>query len=244
MRHQLKPTSFAERQSRSLEKQALILDFLAGGEQWTLTPLAARVMGVSPRAAARTLALLEREGALKRDELQVPTPGGYVKSTIWGVSGHGQALADRWDCAEYTRGQISPGFAMHHIQSQQARLAAQAAGWRDWQPGKALYDKGFKKIPDALVTSPDGLRVAVEIERSVKTPKRYAEGMAGAIIDIRQKKFDVVHYISPDSKQHLIERAQAKVTILHFKGEVIPTPVEEKHRRRFRFFSLDAWPPK
>lgn len=244
MRHQLKPISYADQQARSLEKQTLILDFLAGGEQWTLTPLAARVMGVSPRAAARTLALLEREGAVKRDELQVPTPGGYVKSTIWGVSGHGQAIADRWDCAEYTRGQISPGFAMHHIQSQQVHLAALAAGWRDWQPGKALYDKGFKKIPDAVGTAPNGQRVAVEIERNVKSPKRYAESMVAAISDIRQRRFDVVHYISPDGKQALIKRAQAKVTVLHFKGEVIPTPVEAKHRLRFLFFPLDAWPPK
>ena len=243
MRHQLKPMRFTEQQNRLLEKQVKILDFLAG-EQWSTIAVIAEVLGVGEDSAANALKLLEREGAVIREPLVITDDHRLIKINLFGITGHGQALAERWSVQEFQRGQVSPFFAMHHLATQQARLAAEAAGWRDWRAGKSLYGKGFKKVPDAIVISPAGQRVAVEIERNIKTPKRYAEGMAAAIQDIRAKRFDVVHYISPSGQQALIERAHAKVTILRFKGEVIPTPVEEKHRLRFKFFDLAAWPPK
>ena len=243
MRHVLTPTSYQDQQQRRSDKLSATLDFLAG-EQWSTLDMLADMLSVSRRNAGRVVAALEREGAVVADPLVITDARRLIKINILGITGHGQALAGRWDVQEYQRGQVSPHFAMHHLATQQARLAAEAAGWRDWAAGKSLYGKGFKKVPDALVTSPAGQRIAIEIERNVKSPKRYAEAMVAAISDIRQKRFDVVHYISPAGQQALIERAQAKVTVLHFKGEVIPTVVEQKHRLRFLFFSLDAWPPK
>lgn len=229
--------SFAEKQSRAAEKRQAILAFLARGETYTILTIAAKVMGCSERSALRTLDGLSRDGALKTEALFVQSR----KIRIFGVTAHGLALAGESDGSYFEVGRTNPSYVPHHIKTQRARLAAEAAGWKSWQPGKTLHKLGLLKVPDALAVKPDGSKIAVEIERHIKTKKRYEQVVSFHLQEISKKSWAEVHYLTQPELITPLQNIFQKIETIPVKGERVT--LEQKHRERFKFFSLAEWPP-
>lgn len=234
--NQLPRMTYAERQARNEAKRLLILRFLASGEVYTSVPIAALVMACSTSSAERTLAGLVRDGAVK-------TEAHFVQSRklkIYGATPHGLALAGEFENQPFELGRVNSAYISHHLQTQMARMNAEAAGWADWKPGKVLHRLGLKKVPDALVVSPAGKRVAIELERHVKTQKRYAEIISSHLQSITKEHWDEVHYLCPSELVLPLKKVFQKIETIPVFGE--RHNLEEKHRARFRFAALSDWP--
>lgn len=80
----------------------------------------------------------------------------------------------------------------HDLQLQKIRLKLEADGYSNfqssWQLTKILRKRQEKapKIPDYTCIDPDGNKIAIEYERTIKTTKRYRE-IIGQYMDIRDR---------------------------------------------------------
>lgn len=232
--------SHAERMARAADKRTALLDFLASGEVWTVVDVAADVIGTSRRRALDTLAAMERDALIASDPIQV----GGRQTTLYGITPHGCAVADRFDCPHFEKSRTNPSWVEHRVAGQRMRLAAEAAGWKNWLPERALRVRaaaeGWKKIPDAVGTNPAGEVVAVEVENHCKTPKRYAELFLAYIQDMKAERFYRVAFICPPGVEVLVAKSMARVTHVKLSGELVA--ITDKHRARFGYFNFNNWP--
>lgn len=227
----------AEIDARSSAKRKQVLDFLASGEVCSSTDVIGLLLGCSRPRAVATLGSLERDHALKSEFLLV----GGRRVRLWGITAHGLALADRVDGAAFELGKSNPSYVPHRLDCQRLRLAAEAAGWRDWIPERVLRGRNMRKVPDAISLDPAGHRVAVEVERHCKTPKRYAELMVAYLLEIKAGEVREVHFVCPAGVAALVRKCMARIVEVRHAGQRIP--VEDAHRARFNYFDFSEWPP-
>lgn len=227
----------AERQQRRCEKQAVLLEFLASGEVWTVLPVAAELLQTSQRNALRLLQSMVQAQMLKVD-------GGVCKFTrqkLYGITDHGLMLASlESPCKAFALGRTNPMFIQHHVQSQLARIQAERAGWSGWTPGKALYidnSKRLKKLPDSIATRPDGRRAAIEIERFVKSPKRLQDIVATHLQQILAGHYQVVYYLTPHPQSQ--QKAFDKIASILIDGQKVQ--LTDNHRSRFKVINTNNW---
>lgn len=236
MRNQLPVMTHLQRQARAMAKRQLLLQFLASGEVYTNTDIAAKIMRVSQRSAQRTLAALVLCGSLKFESHLVTSR----KTFIYGITPHGLALCNKFDMPFFQLGKTNSSYITHHLQTQQARLAAESCGWTDWRPGKILYNQNLPKVPDAIATSPHGVRVAIENERHIKTCKNYETVISGHLKSMTKKLWSEVHYLTPRGLAERVQRAFQHVQSVPVNGDRVQ--LEQIHRDRFKFYELQNWP--
>ncbi len=232
--------SHAERMTRAQDKRSALLSFLASGEVWTTPEIAAQVVGCSRRRALDALAAMERDALIASDTVSV----AGRQTTLYGITPHGCAAADAFDTPHFEKGRTNPSWVEHRVAGQRMRLAAEAAGWTNWLPERALRVRaaaeGWKKIPDAVGTNPAGEVVAIEIERHCKTPKRYAELWLAYIQDMKAGRFRRVAFVCPPGVEALVAKSMARVTHVKLAGELVE--ITDKHRARFSYFNFNNWP--
>lgn len=230
--------SFSERQSRAEQKRRTLLRFLRD-EVWSSLSTLAVLTKLSEAAMFKTLCQLERDGYLLRHKVT------QLRLSLWGITPKGLLFA--WDVDEimeprphFEPSKLAVVTIQHYLDTQRARLAAEAAGWSQWTPGNRL-PKNIKKRPDAVATAPNGHRMAIEIERSIKTLKRYESIFSFYLQAIKRGELAMVHYVCPDAEfAPRLQRIFALITAVPVAGERIP--ITEKHRARFPVFALKNWP--
>jgi len=228
--------SYLEKHARAEAKRELVLQFLASGEVFSTVAILSRVISASPSSTTRTLDYLMRAGSLKSEMHVIQCRHCY----IYGITPHGLGLVGKFDVRHFELGKTNTAYIPHHVATQMARLNAEDEGWKDWQPGKALYGQSLEKVPDALATDPVMKRVAIEIERHIKTPKRYGEIISAHLQAITQKRWAEVYYLCPHGLHQKVEAAFAHIDSVFVKGERVP--LQKKHRDCFKFFALNSWP--
>ena len=234
----------ADRRARSAQKVGAVLRFLRQ-EIWSSQDILGGVMGVESRTAAhKNLARMEDEGLLRRHKVE-GLGGGAI--TLWGITSHGQALA--FDPATEAPAAVEQLLrtprvgARHRAGLQRLRMQGERAGWRDWTNGDRLPEllKGGKR-PDAMATSPAGLKTAIEIERTIKTPKRYEQILASYLMALKSEQVHQVVWLSPTDDLALRLRAIVlgirSVTIQKQRFAVDP----QKHHGRLSFLGYRQWP--
>jgi hypothetical protein len=177
------------------------MGFLASGEIYTTLAIAAELLQTTERTALRLLKTLIAEKILRADLKAVP----FSNLKIYGITEHGIGITESAHprCREFRIGATNPNYLAHHLEGQHIRIILERAGWTDYVPGKLLYVDNIqrlKKLPDALVTRPDGRRVAVEIERFVKSQKRMAGIIGAHLHQILAGHYDIVYYSLPSSR--------------------------------------------
>jgi len=239
MRAPLPVMTHAQRTARAQAKAEILLKFLGSGEVYTTADIASSLLQIDRSRAAACLKSLEQAGALKSEAHEVRAR----VTKLFGITPHGLALAGCFDNPHFELGRTNPSWITHRLATQRMRIAAEAAGWTDWTPERAILNQGLKlkKVPDAAATDPAGRRVAVEIERHCKTPKRYSEIIVAYLLEIKAGRYQEVHYVCPTGTEKLIEKSFSRIESVKFNGEVVK--LEAKHRARFKFFSFDTWPP-
>lgn len=233
----LPPMTPAQRMARAQEKQDTLLRFLGSGEVYTTAQIAAQIWGIDRSSASAGLRSLEKRGLLVGETHDVRAQD----VRIFGITPGGIAIADQYGNPFHQLGRTNGAQIEHRIAGQRMRLKAEAEGWTDWTPERVIrLTPGLKKVPDAAATSPTGQRIAVEIERSIKTPKRYAEIIVAYLLEIKAGRYTEVHYVSPPGVDKLVRGTFERIDSVKFNGEIVK--LEAKHRARFKFFSFDNWP--
>ncbi len=230
--------SYQQRCARAQSKREVVFHFLRD-ETWSNLTNLAGVLGLSEPAAFKTLQQLERDGYLLRYKVI------ELRLSLWGITPQGLAFA--WGDDEIM--QIRPYFdpsklsvmtIAHYLDIQRARLIAEVAGWTNWIPGNRL-PKDIKKRPDAVATNPEGQTIAIELERRIKTLKRYEAIFAIYLQMMKRDEYAKVHYVCPDASfAPRLLRMFELIKAVPVAGERVT--ITEKHRARFLVYALDNWP--
>jgi hypothetical protein len=233
-----------DRQKRCDEKRDLVLRFLRH-EVWSSQSILGAVMKVQSRAAAhKNLQRMELDGLVRRHTIE-GLGGGRV--TLWGITPHGQAMAftpglDEPISAYFEPSKVAEITIKHGLDMQLLRVQAEQHGWREWLNGDRLGKllKGGKR-PDAMALNPAGLKTAIEIERTIKTTKRYEQILASYLMALKAEQVQQVIWLSPT--EDMANRLRAivfgipSVTIQRQRFTVDP----ERHHQRLYFMSYGDW---
>lgn len=230
--------SHSERLEKSRQNNANILTFLFN-ETWSSAPILGRVINLTTSGTYKKLNKLVQKGLLKRHYIR------ELGMSIWGITKEG--LLEAWECGApvvnrsvFEPSKISPFFIHHHLDLQNARLNAEARSWQEWKPDK-LLSKGLKKRPDAVSLNSQRQRIAIELERTIKTLKRYETIWALFLMDIKNGLYDYIHYVVPDEKmKRALERIFSLIQSVPVNGQRIK--IENKHRLKFEIHLLEDWP--
>jgi len=231
--------SYSDRCQRSKIKQEKLLKFLRD-ETWSNAENLAHLLSISHTAIYKTL---KRMGKLEYIKFYyIPE----LRFNIWGITPLGllyswsehETMEDRY---VFEPSKVKPAFVMHHLDLQKARLQAEKAGWENWIPGN-LLGKSLAKRPDAVVTDTSKQKnIAVELERTIKTKKRYQVIFSTYLQAIKQGEYNSVHYVCPDRvfSTRLIRMFQL-IKSVPVGGEHVV--INDKHRARFQVYFLEQWP--
>jgi hypothetical protein len=233
--------SFVERRERQLAKQERVMEFLVQ-EVWTSFGILRTLLGLSAPATLKTLNALERIQLIRRHRVV------ELRMSLWGITpqgivmtAYGDGCTKPWVTSQYFEpSKLKLLGIPHKLAIQEARLCAERARWGEWTPGFRLPHE-FPVRPDARVLDPAGRKIAVEIERTVKTQKRYAAIFANYLQQIKAGEFDLVHYVCPDAElAPRLARLFGDIKAVPVWNERVP--LQERHRARFQVFPLQTWP--
>lgn len=244
---------YQQRMDRHRDKRQIALRMLRD-EIWTSVSVLATALDVSHSSAHRLVKAMSQDGLMSTETFTIRGERGVRDVLLVGITHHG--LAHAWDMNEAVehRGAWEPSkinalFVPHTLEVQEARIAAERLGWTDWVSGRLLANKGMAKVPDALVISTEGTRVAVELERHIKSMKRYEAVLGAYIADMKQgpEVIGRVDYLCPTADMSArLARTLGLVKHLRFEGNgKEPARVgalAQEHLDRFRFFGVREWP--
>lgn len=206
------------------------------------------LLGYSRRTLQATLAKMERDGLIKGALIEV----SYARPVkLWGLTHHG--LHHAFDPGEplgpravFDPKKVAASRLAHDLDVQLVHVRAQVAGWKAWKPAALLAEplvaKGLN-IPDAVAITATGETVALEIERTLKSARRYQEILVSYLQGRKLGLWQRVLYLSPDPVTAArIERAFRSIKTARFQGESFT--VQPAHLAPFAFMSFDAlFPP-
>ncbi len=212
-----------ERKERAQAKRQALLRFLRD-EIYTVPEVAGRVLGICERGTRSTVAKLEKEGLVIRHSIKLLPQLPPV--VLIGITESGQAAAfdphsgeqPVWKAFEPHK--INLVYLTHTLELQRLRLQALSSGRVSrWLPGDRLGAgiKGIKR-PDAVLLTSGGVRVAVEVERTLKNKKRYHSVLQNHLKAIQQNKWDRVIWACPNND--IMRRVQAAIESVHKSGKL------------------------
>lgn len=232
------------RKKRKDEKQLLVLRFLRQ-VLWSSQEILQVVMNLQSRQAAhKSLVQMELAGLVKAHLFYAL--GGKLK--LWGITANGQTMAFNLKSEtpysvyfEPTR--ISEQLIRHQLDLQKLRIKAELVGWQDWQDGDRLgaLSKSTKR-PDAIALNDNGVKVAVECERTFKTVKRYEQILLSYLLLIKNNTISEVVWVSPS--QDIAKRLEVLVKSikkLKLAGQIVQID-PAKHHKNLYFCSYEDWP--
>ncbi len=203
-------------------------------------PVLCQVLGIQRNAVHKTLASMEREG-LVRSEL---VSRGFASLKLISLTPHGAAMAvDPADVGPgafryHEPGRVAESTLAHGIDCQLVRLALERAGWQGWksdlQNHRDVAGNLLLKAPDAIATDPEGSVVAIEVERTIKSKKRYETIISQYLQMVRTGTLSRVFYIS------FVPGVAARLEAIFNSIEAVPVKsqrvvLRDDHRTVFSF---------
>jgi hypothetical protein len=226
----------AQRIARNEEKTRLVLRFLRD-ETWTHIDVLQNLLGIKTRSPVHTfLRKLEAQNLIRSDFLDV----AYGRDIqLWGITSNG--LAHSFDDDEqyqarptFSVKKVTQSTMQHKLDLQYVRVLCEKKGFLNWRDGSSLglRKSGFK-VPDALVDM-NGQTVALEVERTIKTAKRYADIIASHLRAARDGHWSKVIYLCPNEKvKKQLMKVFFSVKELKFEGQVFQ--LTDAHYQKFSF---------
>lgn len=240
-------SSKVERDRVRTEKERKILFFLLE-ERFSMTPVLAQLLKMTPNGTQRILNRMEAQEVIKAHTIDFELSAWSQK--IWGLTPKGLLLVnDKNESIKFFEvGRIKPITMMHSIALQRAKAIALGNGWGKWiSSSKMLQNANLShltwlQVPDAVAISPKGRKIAIELERTVKTPKRYVEILANYAEMLASNVVAEVIYICPGNIAKRLERLFHRIEKIIFREKAIPVP--EGLLKRFYFVTYYEWEMK
>lgn len=236
------PHSHAARMARRADKQRKILAFLRT-EIWTVPDVVGLVAGVrDPRTIESTLAGMVRDYLLVREECTLPS-GRRVNLT--GITMDGQAaisnllnkpLIDK----AHERGRAGLSQVDHRCDAQRLRIQLAQAGWSNWSYPDRVSVAEKSQVgahrADAIAVSPSGVTTAFEIERNLKTAKRYKGILSHHFSALARGDYSGVIYTSPSAvTAHAVCSLMTSINLVIVGGR--ETAVSPEMLSKFQFLT-------
>ena len=174
--------------------------------RWQLTTAAmiADLLGSSDRRHYRWLVSWERQGLIRRTPTQSPIAREIITLTPLGVSSLQAALAsiepdELLPRYQHDVSRLNLNHLTHSLAAQMAVLLLVRSGKIDRYASEQELTKASKKgvkQPDALLGNDQGLRVALEVELSPKSPRLLDQAIAANLALIERKEVSGIWYVS------------------------------------------------
>ena len=230
-----------QRAERMLQKQRLILRFLRA-EIWTDHKNLGELLKIMPASTNRTVNSLIKAELLRTN--RVALVGGHI--TLIGITHHGQALSTdpNEEVVEkvFEPNRVSKTYLRHSLDIQYLRIKAERSGWTGWiNADRVKKWQESQGRPDAFAMDAAGRRIAVECERTIKSPKRYIQILSTWLQSIRRGDVQRVVWVSPTAavRDHL-RKIITNITHVELGGKMVLIP-----RDRFQkldFLTYAEWP--
>ena len=233
-----------ERAARTAEKRQLLLRFLRTN-YYTTADIAGLLLGITSRQGVHTtLSAMERDDLLRREVVEANSR----RWTLWGITPHGQAMAfdpangEQPERKYFEAGRVGLSVLAHTLDLQRFSILAERAGWTDWQFGDQLEKwQAGQSRPDALLTAPGGVRIALECERTIKTVKRYEAILSDRLQAIKRGEFARCLWLCPTRDQ----ATRLKTIIVGIKNVAVGgtrAPILERHLASLSFAPYEEFP--
>jgi DNA-binding Lrp family transcriptional regulator len=240
-------SSKAERDSIKAAKEIKILSFLLA-ECYSTAKILAKILKITPNGVQRILRKMEVNELIKAHTVDFELGSWNLK--IWGLTPTGALLAtpENEEVNFFEVGRVKPITMTHSLALQRVKVLALSQGWSEWKSSSKMLQSAnlsrstWLQVPDAVAMSPKGRKIAIELERTVKTPKRYVEILANYAEMLSSDVIAEVIYICPENIAKRLERLFHRIEKIIFRGKAIPVP--EGLLKRFYFVTYDEWEVK
>ncbi|MDR7656486.1 replication-relaxation family protein [Acinetobacter junii] len=220
-------------EARRAEKEKIILNFLKD-ERFSTARHIAVLLKTKRTATFETVKRMEKKGLLLQAKVE--------DQSLWGLTPQGAFLADG---RHFDPKRISAITIRHDLAVQKAKVEAMAMGWSGFLAERTLRQMAVKErttwlqVPDAFAVSPKGRKVALEVERTVKTPKRYTVIFDSYCQMLADKTIQEVIYICTEDIKDRLERLFLKIETMTVDGK--RHAFSESFRARFHFVTCEKW---
>ena len=218
---------------RRAEKEKIILNLLKD-ERFSTARHIAVLLKTKRTATFETVKRMEKKGLLLQAKVE--------DQSLWGLTPQGAFLADG---RHFDPKRISAITIRHDLAVQKAKVEAMAMGWSGFLAERTLRQMAVKErttwlqVPDAFAMSPRGRKVALEVERTVKTPKRYTVIFDSYCQMLADKTIQEVIYICTEDIKDRLERLFLKIETMTVDGK--RHAFSESFRARFHFVTCEKW---
>lgn len=239
-----------EQRKRTAEKDAMIMSFLAD-EVYSTTDVLSKHMKLDRTVVYRALRRLEKKGFVKLHQIifELAQTG---KQTIWGITNAGAIfVSDDVDPPYFEPSKVSITTISHNLMIQKARINAQKHGFENWVSSRELkriaHNNRIRwlQIPDA-VAEKDGEKYAFEIEKTIKTARRYRAVMSNYVQmflssrnDEQKKTVDRVIYLCIPTFDRKLEKIFNSFETVSIGGKDIQ--LNDNAKARFQFKDVTEW---
>jgi len=232
--------SHDERKKKIKDKRDIILGFMRD-ETYTIGLVLMELLGFKNiQNVNSTLKKMEKDNLVKRASIDV-TYGRPI--TLWGITETGIHYAFGLDepfqpRPSFSPSKVKPITLQHRIDLQLVHVRAINAGWTDWIPGHLMGKRvAGMKLPDAVAINPRGEKIAIELERTCKSRKRYAEILVSHLMEKKVGQWQKIYYLCPtEDFAARVRRAYFAVETAKHKGTTFT--VKDEHRAPFYFYSF------
>jgi hypothetical protein len=165
---------------------------------------------------------------------------------LFGITNFG--LAYGWDVDEtpefrptFQPSKVSLTTLQHKFDIQMIHVNCIQSGWTEWRDGSQLGFRGKdQKIPDAVACSPANTRVAFEVEREIKSMKRYRTIVLSHLLNRKSGHWDSIIYLCPSLDMAFrLKRIFENFGAIDFNGKKIT--LTEAHLKPFKFMGYEEF---
>ncbi len=224
-------------EARRAEKEKIILNFLKD-ECFSTARLIGMLLSTKRTATFETVKRMEKNGLLIQGQVD--------DKRVWGLTPAGAFLADEdGKCRYFDPKRISAITLKHDLAVQRAKVEAMTMGWSDFLAERTLRQMAVKErttwlqVPDAFAESPRGRKVAFEVERTAKTPKRYKAIFDSYCQMLADRTIQEVVYICSEDICPRLERLFLKIETMTVNGKI--HSFGDSFRERFHFVTFEGW---
>ena len=231
------------RNARVAYKRRMVLRWLRD-EIWSTPEVLGKIMGLTARQGVyQTLAKMERDGYLASSDIKI-----FKKSTqrIVGITAHGLAFAFDVDEKFERRPTFEPSKVklstlQHEVDIQLLRFHAERSGWKNWVPGTRLGpSQAGANRPDAIGLDSQQCLVAVEVERTIKTTKRYEVILSQHLQAVAKGQYAKIIWVCPTADMTArLRRIVLGISTVPINGKRIA--LELRHYNLLSFFDYENW---